>query len=172
MSASFSERTRYAAYAAVAIVAFIGYFSLDAQTDRPAREAARIFPQSGGLPALSLAGSDGPRGAGRDVFAFAAPAQPEVQAAPIVSAPEPASAAAETVQARPSLLAGIEVVGFVRRSDSVTVLLRMETALVTVGLGEGFGAGKTLRVQSTEGRQVLVVDNASNTSRTFTLSEE
>ena len=62
MSASFSERARYAAYAAVAIVAFIGYFSLDAQTERPAREAARIFPQSGGLPALSLAGSDGPRG--------------------------------------------------------------------------------------------------------------
>ena len=48
----------------------------------------------------------------------------------------------------------------------------MEMALVTVGLGEGFGAGKALRVQSTEGRQVLVVDNASNTSRTFMLSEE
>ena len=172
MSASFSERTRYAAYAAVAIVAFIGYFSLDAQTDRPAQEAARIFPQSSGLPALSLTGNDGPRGAGRDVFAFAAAAQPDAEATPILSAPEPASAAAETVQARPSPLAGIEVVGFVRRSDSVTVLLRMEMALVTVGLGEGFGAGKALRVQSTEGRQVLVVDNASNTSRTFTLSEE
>ena len=87
MSASFSERARYAAYAAVAIAAFIGYFSLDAQTDRPAREAARIFPQSGGLPALSLAGSDGTRGPGRDVFAFGVAAQPEAQAAPVFSAP-------------------------------------------------------------------------------------
>ena len=43
---------------------------------------------------------------------------------------------------------------------------------MTVGLGEPFGEGDALRVDSIEGRNVLIVDRTSGNSRNFHLSEE
>ena len=87
-------------------------------------------------------------------------------------APEPELSPA--APSAPDLLSDIQVDGVVRRGNSVTVLVRLGSAPMplTVGLGERFGTGDALVVQSVEGRRVIVFDNGSQTSRTFTLSEE
>ena len=113
MSVSFSERARYGVYAAIAMAAFLGYFSLAPRPDRPVQDVARMVPRSGGLPALVLTAGDDPREAGRWMCSPLPRPLSQIQAAPAVSAAQP-TGTAETVAARPSPLAGLEVVGFVR----------------------------------------------------------
>jgi hypothetical protein len=165
MTASFSERLRYAAYGIAAILALIAYYLLDAETDSPVPDAAPKHSQSEGLPTLRLIDNEAGREAGRDLFSFVKASQIEVQAPAFVPALRPVSRS-------PDLLADLQVMGLVRRAGSVTILLRDGPDLVTVELGQRFGAGDALSVQSIEGRQVLIVDNTSRTSRTFTLTEE
>ena len=78
----------------------------------------------------------------------------------------------ETALEKPDLLANVQAMGVVRRNDAVTILVRVGTRLLTVGLGEPFGEGDALRVDSIEGRNVLIVDRTSGSSRNFRLSEE
>ena len=54
----------------------------------------------------------------------------------------------------------------------MTILVRVGDRLVTVGLHEPFGEGDALRVDSVEGRNVLIHDRTSGASRNFRLSEE
>ena len=170
MTASFDERLRYGSYAIAAVLALIAYFWLDAEPDRPTQAVARNFLENEGLPQLRLLENGTRREARRDLFAFVNHAQTELQATPIFPAPE--AVTSEASPRTPDLLSNLQVMGLVRQTDSVTILVRVGTALITVGLGEQFGAGDALSVQSVEGRRVIIFDNASRTSRTFVLSEE
>lgn len=173
MTASFSERLRYAAYAILAVLAAAAYLLLDTGADQPAADAARKVLHAEGLPQLRQLESAALREPRRDLFAFFKPAEPEIQVAPPPPAAEP-EPAATTAPSAPDLLSDVQVDGVVRRGNSVTVLVRLGSApmALTVGLGERFGAGDALNVQSVDGRRVIVFDNSSQTSRTFTLSEE
>lgn len=126
--------------------------------------------QNEALPQLHLVETDVRREPGRDLFAFfkASPVEEQVPAgAPRDTIPAPA------VQTEaPNALAGIQVLGLVRSTGSVTILLRDNNTLMTVALGEHFGAGDALYVQSIEDRNVIVIDSASRASRSFALSEE
>ncbi len=167
---SSSERLRYAAYAILAILAAAAYLLMDMGQDQPAPEAARKFIQGEGLPQLRPLENATRREPRRDLFAFGRPIEAEEQvAAPLP--PEPV-AAAPAEPGAPDLLSDLQVDGVVRRGDTVEVLVHLGAAPITVRLGEPFGTGDALRVQSVEGRRVIVFNNSSRTSRTFTLSEE
>jgi hypothetical protein len=101
----------------------------------------------------------------RDLFAFG-------RGEPAAETPVVSLAPSQPEADKPDLLANVQALGLVRRNESVTILIRVGTRLVTVGLGESFGEGDALRVGSIEGRNVLFVDRASGNSRNFHLSEE
>ncbi len=106
----------------------------------------------------------------RDLFAFVKPDRTPETALPasvIASMPPPRIETQDS-----DLLPNLKVIGLVSRSGEVTVLLQVGTTLKTVGLGEPFGAGDTLRVTAIEGRNVAIMDNIAKTSKTYLLSEE
>jgi hypothetical protein len=164
-----SERLRYAAYALLGAAAVVAYFWLDSDPDQIPIGAARKAVSSEDLPILQPLDTEVEQEARRDLFAFgrgdAAVETPPLPASLASDQPEPSPE-------KPDLLANVQAMGVVRRSDSVTVLVRVGTRLLTVGLGEPFGEGDALRVDSIEGRHVLIVDKTSGSSRNFFLSEE
>jgi hypothetical protein len=169
MTANFNERMRYAAYAIVAVLALAVYILSGSPDEIPGGRTALAPVQSEGLPPLRLLEAEGGREPLRDLFAFAR-AGGENDAPPPVAFPVPAPTGSQPVA--PDLLADIQVVGLVRHTDSITVLIHLQSRLITVGLGEKFGAGEALSVQSVEGRNVTITDSTSQKSRIFALSEE
>jgi hypothetical protein len=165
MIAGFGERLRYGAYGITAVFAVLAYFWADAESDGTAPSAARRPISGESLPVLRLVDTETRPKAGRDLFAFVRTGPADVETPPVL-------AAAETASGRPDLLTNLDVIGLVRRAGSVTILLHEGASLITVELGQRFGADDALSVQSIDGRQVLIVDNVSHTSRTFTLTEE
>lgn len=169
MTVFLGERLRYAAYALMAAAAAIAYFLLGSGPDQLPGDAGRKSIQSEDLPILQPLDTEVDQEARRDLFAFgrgegaAETMTPAVNLAPVQR--EPASD-------KPDLLANVQAIGLVRRNDSVTILIRVGAGLLTVGLGEPFGEGHALRVDSIEGRNVLIVDRTSGASRNFHLSEE
>ncbi len=164
-----SERLRYAAYALLAAAAVFAYFWLNSDSDQLPVEAARRAVSSEDLPILQTLDTEVEQEARRDLFVFGggdtAVAPPPLPASLTPDQPQPAPE-------KPDLLANVQAVGVVRRNNSVTVLVRVGTRLLTVALGEPFGDGDALRVNSIEGRNVLIVDKTSGSSRNFRLSEE
>lgn len=163
------ERLRYAAYAVLGTAAIIAYFWLGSDPDQMPIVAARKAVSGDDLPILQPLDTEVEQEARRDLFAFgrgdAAVETPSLPASLTPDQPEPAPE-------KPDLLANVQAMGVVRRSDSVTVLVRVGARLLTVGLGESFGEGDALRVDSIEGRHVQIVDKTSGSSRNFLLSEE
>ena len=164
-----SERLRYAAYALLVAAAVVAYFWLDSDPDQMPVEAARKAVSSEDLPILQPLDTEVEQEARRDLFAFGS-GDTAAEMAPLAASLTPAEP--ESVPEKPDLLANVQAMGLVRRDDSVTVLVRVGTRLLTVGLGEPFGEGDALRVDSIEGRNVLIVDKTSGSSRNFRLSEE
>ena len=165
MTVFLGERLRYGAYALMAAAAFIAYFLLGSGPDQLPIEAGRRAVQSEELPILLPLDTEVEQEARRDLFAFG-------RGEPVGETPAVSLAPDQPVPDKPDLLASVQAIGVVRRNDSVTVLVRVGPRLLTVGLGESFGEGDALRVDSIEGRNVLIVDRTSGTSRNFHLSEE
>jgi hypothetical protein len=164
-----SERLRYAAYALLGAAAIIAYFWLDSDPDQVPIGAARKAVSSEDFPILQPLDTEVEQEARRDLFAFGrGDMAVETPPLPASLTPDQPAAAPE----KPDLLANVQAMGVVRRNDSVTVLVRVGARLLTVGLGEAFGEGDALRVDSIEGRHVLIVDKTSGSSRNFLLSEE
>jgi hypothetical protein len=163
------ERLRYAAYAILGAAAVIAYFWLGSDPDQMPIGAARKAVSGDELPILQPLDTEVEQEARRDLFAFgrgdAAVETPSLPASLTPDQPEPAPEKSD-------LLANVQAMGVVRRSDSVTVLVRVGARLLTVGLGESFGEGDALRVDSIDGRHVQIVDKTSGSSRNFLLSEE
>jgi len=166
MTVFLSERLRYGAYALMAAAAVAAYFWLSSDPDQTAIEAARKAIPSEDLPILHALDTEVEQDARRDLFAFGGGA-PGVEMTP-PAAIMPDQPAIE----RPDLLASVQPMGVVRTNESITILVRVGNRLMTVGLGEPFGDGEALRVDSIQGRNVLIVDRTSGTSRNFRLSEE
>jgi len=167
---SMSERLRYASYALVALGAFAGYLWLDTEGNEVQPVGIPSAVQSDVLPEISLYASAAHRAGTRDLFAFVS-FNGETEAPPQVVlpiAPDPATAGAD----EPDTFAGVQVMGLVRRSDAITILLREGPSLKTVALDEPFGAQGRLAVQSIQGRDVVIIDKASRRARAFTLSED
>jgi len=167
MTVFLGERLRYGAYALMAAAASTAYLLLGSGSDQLPIEAGRRAVQSEELPILLPLDTEVEQEARRDLFAFGRgePAG-ETMTSAVSLAPD------QPVPDKPDLLASVQAIGVVRRNDSVTVLVRVGPRLLTVGLGESFGEGDALRVDSIEGRNVLIVDRTSGTSRNFHLSEE
>jgi hypothetical protein len=170
MTMNFGERLRYAAYAAAAVLAIVAYLLLDTGQDPAGPGSARNLAEGEGLPGLHTFGSGSQRDGRRDLFAFG-----RTEAEPDIPPPPPeveqASAPAPTV-ADP--LSDIRVDGLVRQRGITMVLVRVPAAPVpiSVALGERFGTDNALSVQSVEDRKVTVLNNSTQTTRIFTLSEE
>ena len=169
MTVFLGERLRYGAYALMAAAASIAYFLLGSNPDQLPIEAGRKAILSEELPILQPLDTEVDQEAHRDLFAFG---RGESDAETMTPAVNVTPDQAEPVSEKPDLLANVQAVGVVRRSDSVTILIRVGARLVTVGLGEPFGEGDALRVAAIEGRNVLIVDRTSGSSRNFHLSEE
>ncbi len=169
MRAFDSEHFRYGAYAILAAVAAVAYFWLDSGPGQlPADVAQRTF-QSEELPVLQPLDSEVEQEARRDLFAFGSGGPvTEAEPPPASSTPDQPDSSLE----KPSLLASVQALGIVRRSESVTILVRVGTQLLTVGLGEPFGEGAALHVESIAGRDVVIVERSSGNSRNFRLSAE
>ncbi len=165
MTVFLGERLRYGAYGLMAAAASIAYLLLGSDPDQLSTEAGRRAVQSEELPILLPLDTEVEQEARRNLFAFGR-GEPETTMPAVSLAPD------LLVPDKPDLLASVQAVGVVRRNDSVTVLVRVGPRLLTVGLGEPFGEGDALRVDSIEGRNVLIVDRSSGTSRNFHLSEE
>ena len=164
-----SERFRYVAYAILAAAAALAYFLLGSGTEQLPIEVARKTMQNEELPVLQLLDSEVEREARRDLFAFGGGGTVTAVTLPPASfTPDQPDSQPE----KPSLLANIQALGIVRRNDAVTILVRVGTQLLTVGLGEPFGEGDALHVESIEGRDVVIVERSSGNSRKFRLSEE
>jgi hypothetical protein len=167
MAGMTSERLRYAAYALLGAAAVVAYIWLGTDPDQMPRETVRQTAASEELPILQPLDTEMEQEARRDLFAFGrqdtAVETPLLPAGLTPDQPEPE---------KPDLLANVQAIGVVRRDESVSVLVRVGTRLLTVGLGEPFGEGDALRVDSIEGRNVLIVDRSSGSSRNFRLSEE
>ncbi len=164
-----SERFRYGAYAILAAVAAAAYFGLDSGPEQLPAEAGRKSIQIEELPVLQPLDSEAEQEARRDLFAFGSGGLvTEVILPPASSALDQSESPAE----KPSLLTNVQALGIVRRSESVTILVRVGTQLLSVGLGEPFGEGDALHVESIEGRDVVIVERSSGNSRNFRLSEE
>ncbi len=166
MAVLHSERLRYAAYALMAAAAVIAYFWLDSDPDQLPIEAARRAISSEDFPILQTLDTEVEQEGRRDLFAFGR-GEPAVEttlpsSSLTVDQPDPAPEKSD-------LLANVQAMGVVRRNDSVTVLVRVGTRLLTVGLGEPFGEGDALRVGSIEGRNVQIVDSNSGSSRSSLL---
>jgi hypothetical protein len=158
----------YGAYALLVAAAVIAYFWLDSDPGQLPVETARKAIPSEDLPILQALDTEVEQEARRDLFAFG-------RGEPAETTPSQASLTPdqpETALEKPDLLANVQAMGVVRRNDAVTILVRVGTRLLTVGLGEPFGEGDALRVDSIEGRNVLIVDRTSGSSRNFRLSEE
>ena len=169
MTVVLGERLRYGAYGLMAAAAALAYFLLGSDPDQLPIEAGRRAVQSEELPILQPLDTEVDQEARRDLFAFGRGEPVSETMTPAVSlAPD----LPEPVPDKPDLLANVQAIGVVRRNDSVTVLIRVGARLLTVGLGEPFGEGDALRVDSIEGRSVLIVDRTSGNSRNFHLSEE
>ncbi len=164
-----SERARYGAYAVLTAVAMLAYFGLDSGPEQLPSEAARKTIQSEDLPVLQPLDSEVEQEARRDLFAFGS-GGPVTEVMLPLSGPtdQPESPPAEA----PSLLANVQALGIVRRSESVTILVRVGNQLLTVGLGEPFGEGNGLHVESIEGRNIVIAERSSGNTRNFRLSEE
>ncbi len=161
-----SERSRYGAYAVLAAVAVLAYFWLASGPEQSPMEAARKSTQTEELPVLQTLDSEVEQEAHRDLFVFGS-------GAPLAQAPPPpASVTPDPETAKPSLLTSVQALGIVRRSESVTILVRVGAQLLTVGLGKSFGEGNALQVKSIRGRDVVIVEKSSGSSRNFRLSEE
>jgi hypothetical protein len=171
MTVSFGERLRYAAYAILAVLAIAAYFLMDTGQDRMGPGAARLPGPGEGLPWLRTFEGTGQREARRDLFAYGGATPGEAEP------PPPPPVIEQAVAPPPAIadpLSGIRVDGLVRQRGVTMVLVRLPTAPIpiTVALGERFGAGDALSVQSVEDRKVTVFNNSMQTSRIFTLSEE
>ena len=162
------ERLRYVAYAALAVAAVAVYIELDQDAGQTAAGTVRRSIPAEGLPILQPLDTEAGGEARRDLFAFGGSA-PAVEVVPAV---EMAPVVSEPVQEKPDLLANVQAMGAVRQNDAVTVLVRVGSRLLTVGVGEPFGDGYALYVQSVQGRNVSINDKTSGASRTFHLSEE
>jgi hypothetical protein len=156
---------RYALYAASAVALAAVYFWLGAQ--QPGGQGARLSARSEAelLPSLRSLDSAGDSRARRDLFAYAEPERPTVAAAP---PPPPV----ETVATKPDLLAGVTVIGVVRRENAYVIFVQSGTSIRSVRIGDRFGEQGALMVQSVQGRSVVIQDTLANFSRTYTLSEE
>ncbi len=171
MTPGSTPKWRYALYGAVTVLA-IGVYLWMGVDSTPVPVSTGKPHSEEELPALNSLGNETEAQERRDLFSFvkfagqqaAAVAPPQA-----VSAPE---AHAEEAAPPPDLLANLKVIGIVRRTDEVSVLLQIDTKLRTVALGEHFGAGDALSVAAIEGRNVQIVDRVAKTSRTFVLSEE
>ncbi len=172
MTANVNGKLRYTVYATLVVLAGGAYWLLDSGPDQPAPEAVRKFLHGEGLPRLRPLEDAGLQEPRRDLFAFSKPAEAGIQVAMPSLAPEPAPSAA--APSTPDLLSDLRVDGVVRQDNYLTVLVRLGNAPMpfAVGLGQPFGAGAALSVQSVDGRKVIVFDNTSRTSRSFILSEE
>ncbi len=159
------ERLRYGAYALLAVAAAAAYFLLDSGPDRLQGDAGRRAAASEELPVLQAMDTEVDQEARRDLFAFGsievAQETIAVPASLIPSQPD-----------RPDPLASVQAMGVVRRDNSMTFLVRVGPRLVSVGLGQPFGDAGSLRVDSIEGSEVVIVDKTSGSSRNFRLSEE
>ena len=163
------ERLRYAAYALLGAAAVIAYFWLGSNSGQMPIGAARKAVSADELPILQSLDTEVEQEARRDLFAFGrGDAAVETPSLPVSLTPDQPEPALE----KPDLLANVQAMGIVRRNDSVTVLVRVGARLLTVGLGEPFGEGDALRVDSIEGRHVQIVDKISGSTRSFLLSEE
>ncbi len=131
-------------------------------------EAARKAIPGEDLPILQPLDTEVEQEARRDLFAFGRGEAAETTLSQASLTPDQP----ETALEKPDLLANVQAMGVVRRNDAVTILVRVGTRLLTVGLGEPFGEGDALRVNSIEGRNVLIVERTSGSSRNFRLSEE
>jgi hypothetical protein len=164
-----SERFRYGAYAVLAAAAALAYFLLDFGPEQRPIEATRKAIQNEELPVLQPLDSEVEQEARRDLFAFGGGGSvTELILPPASSALDQSGSPAE----KPSLLANVQALGVVRRSGSVTILVQVGTQLLSVGLGEPFGEGDALYVESIGGRDVVIVEKSSGNSRNFRLSEE
>jgi hypothetical protein len=168
MTVFLGERLRYGAYALMAAAAALAYFLLGSDPGQLPIEGGRKAVQSEDLPILQPLDTEVDQEARRDLFAFGGgePAETMTHAASL--APDQPEQGPD----KPDLLANVQAIGVVRRNDTVTILIRVGARLLTVGLGEPFGEGDALRVDSLEGRNVLIVDRTSGNSRNFHLSEE
>ncbi|ADP71061.1 hypothetical protein Rvan_1819 [Rhodomicrobium vannielii ATCC 17100] len=170
MALSMGERLRYAAYGLVALGAFAGYLWLETEENEVQRAGIAEAVPSDTLPEIGLYASAAHRAGIRDLFAFVS-FNGETEAPPQVVlpiAPDPVMARAD----EPDSFSGVQVMGLVRRSDTITILLREGPSLKTVALDEPFGAQGRLAVQSVQGRDVVIIDKASRRARAFTLSED
>ncbi len=163
MTVFLGERLRYGAYALMAAAAVVAYFVMGSDPGQLPVEAGRKAFQSEDLPILQPLDTEVDQEGRRDLFAFGR-AEPVVETPAVIQAP--------VQPPPPDLLANVQAVGLVRRSDNVTILIRVGSRLLTVGLGESFGEGNALRVASIAGRNVLIVDRSSGNSRNYHLSEE
>ena len=161
-----NERLRYAAYAILAALAALAYLGLGADREQLPIRTARSAIQYEELPVLQPLDTEADQEAGRDLFVFGGRA-PITET--ILPAPLPAPS---LTPEKPSLLFSVQALGIVRTKGSVTILVRVGTQLLTVGVGEPFGDGNALEVQSIQGRKVVVVERTSGNSRNFQLSEE
>jgi hypothetical protein len=170
MTLSMSERLRFAVYALIALGAIAGYVWLDTAEMEIRAAGKPNLVQSDAFPEIKLYTSTAQRTGTRDLFSFVS-FNGETEAPPQIDlpiAPDPAMATAD----EPDSFVGVQVMGLVRRSDTITILLREGPSLKTVALDEPFGAQGRLAVHSIQGRDVVVIDKASRKARTFTLSED
>ncbi len=174
MTIDFNTSWRYAAYAITAALGLAAYVWLGTAASNVPPLGGRSLPHIDKLPVLTLLDAGSGREARRDLFVYVKAVQNVDQASALRSLPDAAPAPVPVELAAPKidLLADLKVMGIVHQPEAITVLLRIGTTIRTVAVGERFGAGAALSVQSVEGRHVKIVDNTSLASRTFTLSEE
>ncbi len=170
MTAHFNLNWRYGAYGAVTVLVAIIYLCLGDASD-PQPEAGGRPSAANELPGLRFLDDVAQVESHRDLFSFVRPAhtpEPAQPASVIALMPPPRIQTAQ----EPDPLSNLKVLGLVRRSSEVTVLLQIGTTLNTVRLGERFGTGDALSVRAIQGRNVTIEDSNARTSKTYALSEE
>jgi len=169
MAANLSIKWRYAAYGIATVFAAAAYLWLGQDPYSPPESAGRPLAAEE-LPVLRFLDDSVQAEEHRDLFAFAKSGQNSEPALPLTGTASPPRI--EIVPQATDLLADLKVIGLVRRAGEVLILLQVGTKLRTVAPGERFGAGDALSVTSIQGRNVVVADDMTKTSKIYALSEE